>query len=359
MRKHLISFILVLLLIFVNSVTVNADSNKTSNSGETIVSYAMTWNDNKNIHYKNGGPVGRGKSLEEGDKNKLTTDCSGFVAAVYSHFNISLPAQSESIHNAAKSTTTDIKKAEPGDVCWWNGHVGIYIGDGKMIHISNSDPKSAGYYIHVVKLESYGRYMNGTTTFCRMTDDRSLLGKGTSSKAVEEAKTSGCALTESDLTGMPIPSTLEASQELIRLYGADDLSLVDNNSIDVIKQNMNSRKVNIERYIGIICSLLGLLMIIYSVVILFAVVIDYVNKWIDISLVSLLSFNRWHLVSSYDIKEGLVKVGYNKNKKKTYLTIKLLVFRISIVFLTGLLLLKHIPLNVVANIIYKINNKGL
>lgn len=332
----------------------NAESANTS--GETLVSYAMKWNGNKNMHYKMGGPVGRGKSLEEGDKEKLTTDCSGFVAAVYGHFGIKLSAQSETMMGEAKSKTTKQEEAKPGDVCWWSGHVGLYIGDGKMIHISTSDSSSPGYYINVVDLKNYGRAMRGKTTYCRMVEDKStLLGEGTSKKEVKEVKSSGCLLTESDLTGMPIESSVEASQEMVKLYGADDLSLVDTNSIDMIRENMNAEDKSISRYVGIACSLLGILVCIYASIIVVAMVLDYTNRWIDISLLGLLSFNRWFVVTKSELEDGYLTTGFNKDKGKTYLTVKMLSFRVAVLFIVGICLIAHLPLNIISNIVIWFN----
>jgi hypothetical protein len=67
--------------------------------------------------------------------NSLTngTDCSGFTKLVYSHFGYALPrvAKSQGYVGIA------VKRSEllPGDlVVYTYGHVGIYIGNGMMIH---------------------------------------------------------------------------------------------------------------------------------------------------------------------------------------------------------------------------------
>lgn len=68
--------------------------------------------------------------------NSLTngTDCSGFVNLVHANFGISTPRQSDSI-GAAGRAVSDADKL-PGDVIYYGGHVGIYIGNNQIVHAS-------------------------------------------------------------------------------------------------------------------------------------------------------------------------------------------------------------------------------
>ena len=59
-------------------------------------------------------------------------DCSGFVKWCYSKVGISLPHSSSAQKSAG--TQISVSAAEPGDILWKSGHVGIYIGGGKYIH---------------------------------------------------------------------------------------------------------------------------------------------------------------------------------------------------------------------------------
>ena len=66
-------------------------------------------------------------------------DCSGFVQYVYKHFGYSLPRGSNDQYK--KGTAISKSELQPGDLIFFdNGtgnptsHVGIYIGDGKMVH---------------------------------------------------------------------------------------------------------------------------------------------------------------------------------------------------------------------------------
>jgi len=64
-------------------------------------------------------------------------DCSGFVLAVYSNFGVSLPHSANADRN--QGTAVDgLANAQPGDLVCYPGHVGIYIGNGQIVHASTS-----------------------------------------------------------------------------------------------------------------------------------------------------------------------------------------------------------------------------
>lgn len=67
-------------------------------------------------------------------------DCSGFTQYVYAQLGLNLPHQSESQRVWAQSNGIQVSAvdAQPGDLMWKYGHVGIYLGDGMMIHASTS-----------------------------------------------------------------------------------------------------------------------------------------------------------------------------------------------------------------------------
>lgn len=76
-----------------------------------------------------GNPyVAGGTSLTNG------ADCSGFVMAVYQNFGISLPRSSYAQASAGKGVS--YSEAQPGDIIYYGGHVGIYIGNGQIVHAS-------------------------------------------------------------------------------------------------------------------------------------------------------------------------------------------------------------------------------
>ena len=75
-------------------------------------------------------------------------DCSGFTWYVYQQAGISIPRSSGAQRNAG--TVVSASQARPGDLVWWPGHVGIYLGNGQHIAARNpSKPLQAGPISHV------------------------------------------------------------------------------------------------------------------------------------------------------------------------------------------------------------------
>ena len=89
-------------------------------SGSNVASYACQFV---------GNPyVAGGTSLTNG------ADCSGFVQSVYKAFGVSVPRTSWAQGNYGREVS--YSDAQPGDVIYYGGHVGIYIGGGQIVHAS-------------------------------------------------------------------------------------------------------------------------------------------------------------------------------------------------------------------------------
>lgn len=94
-----------------------------SETGEAVAQFALQFV---------GNPyVWGGSSLTHG------TDCSGFTMAVYANFGIRLPHYDASQRGYGIGIDS-LSDAKPGDLICFYGHVGIYIGDGMMVHASNA-----------------------------------------------------------------------------------------------------------------------------------------------------------------------------------------------------------------------------
>lgn len=91
-------------------------------------------------HHLNA-PYRRGASLEHG----RATDCSGFVQYIFGNFNIDLPRSSaeQSQEGKLAARQMNFDQLKPGDLLFFKrsghriGHVGIYMGEGKMVHASD------------------------------------------------------------------------------------------------------------------------------------------------------------------------------------------------------------------------------
>ena len=91
---------------------------ETVGTGQAVVDYAMQFV---------GNPyVWGGTSLTNG------ADCSGFVQSVYANFGVSMPRTSSAMRSAG--TEVSYSEAVPGDVICYEGHVGIYIGNGQIVN---------------------------------------------------------------------------------------------------------------------------------------------------------------------------------------------------------------------------------
>ena len=341
----------MLLLVFIPSNSVQANN-------ESLVEYALKWKDNPNIPYVWGGGRGSGVTLESLSENPSTgTDCSGFVSLVYKHFGINIAASSESMFGSAKKIMYNQAEAVPGDICYWSGHVALYIGDNKIIHTNTK--KKPNNLIHISELESDSNPSGyrTPTAYIRMVDDVSVYGKSSSStdKKVEQAPSTGSLITESDLTGMPLQEFISDAQQRVHLMGREGLTQADLTCLEEISGSLESVKTSPIDIYHRVSSFIGLALITYAMLLFIAYIFDYINVFIDISLLSLISFGRWQVVDKEDVKDGIVKLGYNKDTKKTYLSTSLLIIRVVVVLLIGIFLVSGLLNEWITLILYKVS----
>lgn len=90
-------------------------------SGSALLAYAQQFLGNPYVY--------GGNSLTNG------VDCSGFVQQVYNHFGINTSRTSWDIEN--DGTEVSYSDVQVGDVICYDGHVGIYAGDGQIINAAN------------------------------------------------------------------------------------------------------------------------------------------------------------------------------------------------------------------------------
>lgn len=111
---------------------VTSDPGTPAGSGADVARYAIQFT---GVPYRYAGTTPAG------------WDCSGFTSFVYRRFGVSLPHQSEAQRRMGVEVPAG--QARPGDLMWKPGHVGIYLGNGLMVHASTPATgtliASAGY----------------------------------------------------------------------------------------------------------------------------------------------------------------------------------------------------------------------
>ncbi len=116
-----------------------------SNTGAQIAKYALNFVGNKYVY--------GGTSLTNG------ADCSGFVQTLFANYGIKLlrvaddqrkgPSSAQIAAGYKKAVTVSSSSIKPGDLVFYGSssyasHVGVYIGNGKIVHASNSQAYPAG-----------------------------------------------------------------------------------------------------------------------------------------------------------------------------------------------------------------------
>ena len=89
---------------------------------QAVVDFALQFEGNPYVY--------GGTSLTNG------ADCSGFTQSIYAQFGYSLPRTSYEQQNWG--TEVSYADAQPGDLICYGGHVAIYMGNGQIVHASNS-----------------------------------------------------------------------------------------------------------------------------------------------------------------------------------------------------------------------------
>ena len=115
------------------SSSQDSESSSSGTSRQKVVNYALKFVGNK---YRYGG-------------NSLTNgiDCSGFTQQVLGHFGYSISRTSSSQANDGR--TISVSNVRPGDLLFYKrggriNHVTMYIGNGQVVHASNSAPYPRG-----------------------------------------------------------------------------------------------------------------------------------------------------------------------------------------------------------------------
>lgn len=81
-----------------------------------------------------------------GTKPNLALDCSGLVKYVMGAFDVMLPRTARQQATVGAEVPKDLAALKPGDLLTFGkgkriSHIGIYVGDGRMVHASTSQRK--------------------------------------------------------------------------------------------------------------------------------------------------------------------------------------------------------------------------
>lgn len=125
-RKYCKRFIIFLFPAILAGIIFLVKPDNSQSLGEEAAEYAVRFVGNPYVY--------GGESLTRG------ADCSGFIKAVYGNFGIETVRTSKEFERFGIQVCKGFqnKLAKPGDIICYDGHVGLYIGDGQIVHSSNS-----------------------------------------------------------------------------------------------------------------------------------------------------------------------------------------------------------------------------
>ena len=107
----------------------------------------------------------RGHSYRWGGSSPSTGfDCSGLVSWAYGRLGVALPHSSYALYD--KGRPVPAGRLKSGDLLFFSGlgHVGLYVGRGRMVHVPHS-----GALVEVVRLgrSGYGSRLDGARRIAR------------------------------------------------------------------------------------------------------------------------------------------------------------------------------------------------
>ena len=111
------------------------------------------------------------------------------------------------------------------------------------------------------------------------------------------------------------------------------------------RENISATTRNVLGWFSVLSKFVGIVLMVYSMLLLIAMVIDKINVWVDVKLTKVLSFGIWELYTDDGIDIG--------SGNKRLLSMKQLGIKIVIIFLIGMTLLTTIPLKIYV-LLYKI-----
>jgi len=173
-----------------------------------------------------------------------------------------------------------------------------------------------------------------------------------SSREGGHQSSSGSAIvSEWELAGMPKYGGIAEGQSNIDIVGRENLNTSELVTLEEIKADLELQEesISLDKARGFVV-FIGLLLMVYSMLLLTAMVLDKVNTWIDISMVKTVSL-------------GIINYAPNDIDKEDvsskYITTKKLTFSIIIIFVVGGVLVSGGVFKVMGTVVYWFSQKFL
>ena len=175
----------------------------------------------------------------------------------------------------------------------------------------------------------------------------------------EEQRLYGKVRDEYDLEGMgQFKNTLTAEECLVvpEFYDNSYLSTSEKKAVSDIKGNVDNNRLSWSRVYHIALSFIGICCILYGVLLILAYFLDYNNVFIEVSMLGLITFGRFRVVNWDDIGKDKKRLGYDKERKITYLTLSMVLKRSVVLVMLGMFLVSGILSSWILNIIWWIKD---
>lgn len=158
---------------------------------------------------------------------------------------------------------------------------------------------------------------------------------------------------EWDLEGMPAINSIADLQEDTELKGRDDLSLTEQRRVAEVKAGIDANGFSFPDWFNHAIFFIGILVMVYSILLLMAILFDYSNNFIEFSLVEAITLKRCRIVDK-DYYQDNKPTGYDKGKDVTNLTFGMLLFRCVFLMVIGIGIMSGIAQEIIVYFINKI-----
>lgn len=170
-------------------------------------------------------------------------------------------------------------------------------------------------------------------------------------KNAEEERKLDKLIDEWKLEGMSEAPIMASKQEEVEIVGIESLSKEEQSKVADIKTDMTKNTKNAIDIFHIVTMAVGIGLILYGVLLCFAYLFDYINVFVEISLLGVLSFGKFRILEDEAFDRGSgIRGGYDQVKEVTYLSRGMLFKRSGLCIALGLFLVSGIMYSWISNI---------